>query len=134
MLIQTEFPGNPLYQALQKQDYDALAETLLEERKAAGFPPFVYQALLRAEAPEIGPALEFLANAASAAQPREEVEVFDPVPAQMSRLKGMERAYLLVQSGSRKKLQAFLNIWRARLDMLPSRKVRWLLDVDPLEF
>jgi primosomal protein N' (replication factor Y) len=134
VLIQTEFPGHPLYHALQKHDYDALARTLLEERRAAGFPPFVYQALLRAEAPEIAVTLSFLASAAAIAQAPEEVEVFDPVPAQMSRLKGMERAYLLAQSGSRKKLQAFLAGWRSRLDALPSRKVRWILDVDPLEF
>jgi primosomal protein N' (replication factor Y) (superfamily II helicase) len=134
VLIQTEFPGHPLYHALQKQDYDALAQALLEERRAAGFPPFVYQALLRAEAPEIDAALRFLATAASVAPAPEEVEVFDPVPAQMSRLKGMERAYLLAQSGSRKKLQVFLAGWRSRLDALPSRKVRWILDVDPLEF
>ena len=134
VLIQTEFPGHPLYHALQRQDYDALARTLLEERKAAGFPPFVYQALLRAEAPEIAVALSFLASAASVANPPEGVEVFDPVPAQMSRLKGMERAYLLTQSGSRRKLQAFLTEWRARLDEVPDRKVRWILDVDPLEF
>ena len=49
-------------------------------------------------------------------------------------LKGMERAYLLVQSGSRKKLQKFLGEWRGQLDALPARKVRWALDVDPLEF
>jgi primosomal protein N' (replication factor Y) len=134
VLIQTEFPGHPLYHALEKHDYDALARTLLEERRAAGFPPFVYQALLRAEAPEIAMALSFLASAAAIAQTPEEVEVFDPVPAQMSRLKGVERAYLLAQSGSRKKLQTFLAGWRSRLDALPSRKVRWILDVDPLEF
>jgi primosomal protein N' (replication factor Y) (superfamily II helicase) len=39
-----------------------------------------------------------------------------------------------VQSSSRKKLQTFLAGWRLRLDTLPSRKVRWALDVDPLEF
>jgi len=46
----------------------------------------------------------------------------------------MERACLLAQSASRKKLQTFLTGWRSRLDALPSRKVRWTLDVDPLEF
>jgi primosomal protein N' (replication factor Y) len=46
----------------------------------------------------------------------------------------MERAYLLVQSRSRKKLQEFLGSWRTKLDSLPSHKVRWTLDIDPLEF
>ncbi len=134
VLIQTEFPDHPLYHALRRHDYDLLAQTLLEERRTAGFPPFVYQVLLRAEAPQIDTALGFLASAAAVAKAPRQVEVFDPVPAQMARLKGMERAYLLVQSGSRKKLQAFLGAWRAKLDALPSRKVRWTVDVDPLDF
>lgn len=50
VLIQTEFPNHPLYQALRQHDYDVLAKTILAERKMAGFPPYVYQALLRAEA------------------------------------------------------------------------------------
>lgn len=134
VLIQTEFPDHPLYHALRQHDYDLLAQTLLEERKTAGFPPFVYQVLLRAEAPRMDTALDFLASAAAVAKAPRQVEVFDPVPAQMARLKGMERAYLLVQSGSRKKLQAFLGAWRAKLDALPSRKVRWTVDVDPMDF
>ncbi|MCX7184781.1 MAG: primosomal protein N' [Nitrosospira sp.] len=134
VLIQTEFPDHPLYHALRRHDYDSLAQMLLTERKMAGFPPFVYQALLRAEAPQISAALDFLASAAAMAEASREVEVFDPVPAQMARLKGLERAHLLVQSGSRKKLQEFLAAWHTKLVTLPVRKVRWALDVDPQEF
>jgi primosomal protein N' (replication factor Y) len=46
----------------------------------------------------------------------------------------LERAHLLVQSGSRKKLQEFLTAWHTRISTLPVRKVRWSLDVDPQEF
>ena len=134
VLVQTEFPDHPLYHALRQHDYDTLAQTLLAERKMAGFPPFVYQALLRAEASRIDVALDFLTRAAAIAKVTKSVEVFDPVPAQMARLKGQERAYLLIQSGSRKKLQEYLSAWRTRLDTLPVHKVRWTLDVDPLEF
>jgi primosomal protein N' (replication factor Y) len=134
VLIQTEFPDHPLYQALRRHDYDSLAQTLLAERKSAGFPPFVYQAILRAEAPQMAAALDFLTRAVAIAKAPKQVEVFDPVPAQMARLKGHERAYLLLQSRSRKKLQEFLGVWRAKLDTFAVRKVRWTLDVDPLEF
>lgn len=134
VLVQTEFPDHPLYQALRHHDYDSLARMLLEERKAAMLPPFVYQALLRAEAPKMATALDFLARAATIAPPMQQIEIFDPVPAQMARLKGMERAHLLVQSSSRAKLQAFLAGWRVQLDKLSDRTVRWTLDVDPLEF
>ncbi|UJP06741.1 MAG: primosomal protein N' [Nitrosomonas sp.] len=134
VLIQTEFPDHPLYQSLQRHDYDALAQTLLAERKMARFPPYVYQALLRAEAHHIKTVLDFLAQAAQLARPPQAVELFDPVPAHMSRLKGLERAHLLVQSSSRKHLHAFLTGWYAKITALPSQKVRWVLDVDPLEF
>jgi primosomal protein N' (replication factor Y) len=45
----------------------------------------------------------------------------------------MERAQLLVQSASRARLQAFLEQWRPRVAALGERRVRWCLDVDPLE-
>lgn len=134
VLIQTEFPDHPLYHALQKHNYDALAQTLLAERKTAGFPPFVYQALLRAEAHNIAIVLDFLKQAANLANPPRSVELFDPVPAQMLRLKGLERAHLLIQSSSRRQLQAFMAEWYTRINTLPAHKVRWVLDIDPLEF
>jgi primosomal protein N' (replication factor Y) len=134
VLIQTEFPDHPLYHALQKHNYDALAQTLLAERKTAGFPPFVYQALLRAEAHNIAIVLDFLKQAANLANPPRSVELFDPVPAQMLRLKGLERAHLLIQSPSRRQLQAFMAEWYAQINKLPAHKVRWVLDIDPLEF
>jgi len=134
VLIQTKFPGHPLYHALRQHNYETLAQTLLTERKVASFPPFAYQALLRAEASQLATALDFLASAVAMGLPTRNVEVFDPVPAQMARLKGMERAHLLVQSSSRKELQVFLTSWRTKLDKLPTRNIRWALDVDPFEF
>lgn len=133
VLIQTKFPGHPLYHALRRHNYETLAQTLLTERKVASFPPFSYQALLRAEAPKLETALDFLASAAMS-WPAGNVEMFDPVPAQMARLKGMERAHLLVQSSSRKELHKFLTSWRTKLDKLSIRNTRWVLDVDPFEF
>ena len=134
VLIQTEFPRHPLYQALSRDDYPSYARELLAQRKDAGFPPFVHQAALRAEAARIDDALNFLARAAGmAADIESAVTLYDPVPAPMVRLAGLERAHLIVQARSRSALQAFLHAWRERLDTAGLRKVRWTLDVDPLE-
>jgi primosomal protein N' (replication factor Y) (superfamily II helicase) len=135
VLIQTDFPQHPLYAALRDQDYATFARTLLAERRQAEFPPFVYQALLRAESPKLATALDTLARAArlgKALSPG--VNVFDPVPASMMRLAGRERAQLLVQSESRTRLQQFLSAWHARLLAELPHRARWSLDVDPLEF
>ncbi len=135
VLIQTEFPQHPLYTALRSQDYAYFARNLLAERRQAGFPPFVYQALLRAEAPKLEAALEFLAAATHTAKAlSQNVTIYDAVPAGMLRLAGRERAQLLVQSDSRSELQAFLSAWHAALADTQPNRARWSLDVDPLEF
>ncbi len=134
VLIQTEFPLHPLYQALRRQDYPAYARELLAERGQAGFPPFVHQAVLRAEAPQIDAALDFLTRAARyAARINGAVTIFDPVPASFVRLAGLDRAQLTVQARSRSALQSFLRAWHEHLLAAGERKVRWALDVDPLE-
>ena len=134
VMIQTDFPAHALYQALRRDDYPAFARELLAERRQAGFPPFVYQAVLRAEASSMETALEFLLNAArDGAKMAGAVTIYDPVPAGMPRRAGLERAQLTVQSRSRPALHAFLGAWRARLEQAAGRKVRWALDIDPLE-
>lgn len=135
VLIQTEFPDHPLYAALRTQDVKAYAAALLAEREQAEFPPFVYQALLRAEAPKLEAALEFLDEAAQVGRRiGHAVTIYDPVPAPMTRLAGRERAHLLVQSSARQPLQAFLRSWRGELAAARGTRARWSLDVDPLEF
>lgn len=134
VLIQTEFPEHPLYTALRDQNFDAYAKTLLRERRSAGFPPFMHQALLRSEATEVATALRFLEKAQTLARTlASDVTLYDPVPAAMVRLAGRERAQLLVQSPSRRKLHVFLKAWRDALSQEKSNVARWALDIDPLE-
>jgi primosomal protein N' (replication factor Y) (superfamily II helicase) len=133
VLIQTQFPAHPLYRAVQAHDYDGFARVLLEERSQAGFPPFVHQAVLRAEGTKLEQALSFLRDAARLAEAfAHEVEVFDPAPALMERLKGQERAQLLVQARARPQLHAFLDRWAQQLNSVRAYGARWAIDVDPL--
>jgi len=134
VLIQTEFPEHPLYAALRAQDVHRYAHQLLAERGTGGFPPYVHQALLRAEAAQVGMALAFLAEAKAIGREfADAVDLYDAVPATMVRLAGRERAQLLVQSASRPALQAFLRVWTQRLAAAKSSSARWALEVDPVE-
>jgi primosomal protein N' (replication factor Y) len=134
VLIQTHFPHHPLYAAVARHDYDRFADAALEERRAAGFPPYAHLALLRAESKNAGEALGFLAIAARLARAQgTSVDVFDPVPATLERKAGFERAQLLVRSSSRAVLHAFLRKWHEALEARAERRVRWSLDVDPQE-
>ncbi len=135
VVVQTRFPHHPLFHALAAQSYERFAEALLAERRAAGFPPFVHQALLRAEAPGSDACQAFLRAAAeSGAGIAERVTIYDPVPAAMPKREGRARAQLLLQSARRSALQRFLAAWRPLLPELAGKRVRWALDVDPLEF
>ena len=140
VLIQTEYPQHPLYQALVAHDYAHFAQLQLDERQAAGFPPYTYQALLRAEAPDIDTTLDFLRKAATLAQSlpqagSEILQIYDPIPMRMVRMKSMERAQLLVESASRPILHRFLDSWMQQLRVQKARAgLRWHLDVDPMEF
>jgi primosomal protein N' (replication factor Y) (superfamily II helicase) len=91
----------------------------------------MYQALLRAEAPEIATAIAFL-EAARDCIAHDGITVNDPIPMTMTRVHNVDRAQLLVESASRPALQAFLKEWLATLREMKSR-VKWSLEVDPLD-
>lgn len=131
VLIQTRYPDHPLYSALMAHDYERFANGLLAERREADLPPFMYQALLRAEARELEVALDFLQQAASCLT-HEGVTVNSPMPALMTRVANVHRAQLLVESPSRPALQAFLKSWSAELRGMKTR-VKWTLEVDPVD-
>jgi len=138
VIVQTDFPDHPLHRALAADDYAAFAATLLAERRAAGLPPFAHLALVTAEAPRRESVDAFLADVRRAGSTllagARDVEVFPPVPAALARRAGMERGQVLAQSADRRALQRFLPRWRAAIDALPARRVRWALDVDPPGF
>ena len=135
VIVQTAFPNHPLFQALRAHDYESWVQTLLTERQMAGFPPFVYQALLSAEGKQQSDPYHFLQQARRLALELQlPVEVYGVVPAAMPRRANHFRAQLLVQSEQRKSLQAFLHAWKPKLDTLAASKLRWALDIDPLEF
>jgi primosomal protein N' (replication factor Y) (superfamily II helicase) len=136
VLIQTAFPQHALFQALRAQDYVSFANEQLQERGTMQYPPTSYFALLRAEANDYAQVQQFLNAAGNLARTlKTEVMIYDTVRPQMERLKGMERAQLLLQANSRAALQRLLKPWMAQIhDLSLAKKVRWSLDIDPLEF
>ncbi len=136
VLIQTEYPEHPLLQQLVHGGYDAFAAAALVEREQAHWPPFARVAVLRAEAPGRAAPLAFLehAKALVAACEVAGVEVLGPAAAPMERRAGHYRAQLMLHAATHSPLQRLLARWVPLLEAAPgARKVRWALDVDPLE-
>jgi primosomal protein N' (replication factor Y) len=132
--LQTHHPGHPLLQTLIEGGYHAFAEAELLQREAAGFPPFAHLALLRAEAVHADAPLAFLQAAKSLLDGDGALDIHGPLPAPMPRRAGLLRAQLLLSSNSRAALHGALDALVPALHALPqARKVRWSLDVDPVD-
>lgn len=136
VLIQTSFPQHELFHALRAHDYTSYANALLQERISMQFPPAHYFVLLKAEANEFAHVQQFLTIMAESARALSNtVLVYDAVRPHMERLKGMERWHLLLQAPTRMDIQRLLKQWvpAIRAHKL-STKLRWALDIDPIEF
>ena len=134
VLIQTEFPDHPLLRSLLSEGYDGFARTALIEREQARWPPYSRLAALRDSAKSAAAALAFLSDARQLARLPPRVRLFGPVPAAMAKRAGRYHAQLLIESADRSALHRFLDGWVSEIEQLPSsRRVRWALDVDPLE-
>ena len=117
-----------------RNDFAGFAASQLAEREAAGFPPFIHEAALRAEATTLAATMAFLRSAAQLVEAPAGLRIYDPVPHTITRRAGYERAQLVVQSSSRPALQEFLRLWSAALPDAAPHGLRWHLDVDPIEF
>jgi primosomal protein N' (replication factor Y) len=135
VLVQTRYPRHAIYHALSRHDYVGFANSQIAERRDAHLPPFVYQALLRAEGRTLEAALAFLAEAAKALTTMptaSRVMAYDAVPLTIVKVMNVHRAQLLVESSSRAALQATLRAWLPTLRGLRG-VLRWNLEVDPLD-
>jgi primosomal protein N' (replication factor Y) len=136
VLIQTEYPEHPLLAQLVTGGYDAFASAALDERRQARWPPFARVAVLRAEAAQREAPIAFLDRARELAESMSVagIEVLGPAAAPMERRAGHYRAQLLLHAPTHSPLQRLFGHWLPAVEDLPeARKVRWSLDVDPLE-
>ena len=133
--LQTHHPDHPLLNTLINGGYHAFAETELEQREAAGFPPFAHLALMRAEAQHVDAAHQFLQAAKLALRKHDvSLEMHGPLPAPMPRRAGLHRVQLLLSSPERRPLHRLLDAALPDIHALPeARRTRWSLDIDPMD-
>ncbi|WP_290797414.1 primosomal protein N' [Halomonas sp.] len=137
VLVQTLHPDDPHLRLLARRGYAALAEQLLEERRAAALPPFRFLALLRLESAKEEAAGELGRRAAGAlrdwlTEGELAVDCLGPVPAPMERRQGRYHLQVMLGAERRSALHracAWLTRW---LETTPeARRTRWSLDIDP---
>ncbi|GAB6139489.1 primosomal protein N' [Methylosoma difficile] len=136
VILQTRHPEHPLLTTLIQDGYQRFATLALAERKQAGLPPYSYQALFRAAAVDARLPPVFLETVSQLARQhlKSTLQILGPVPAPMSKRAGLYHYQLLLQSHKRQDLQATLDALLPAIEQhKPSQKVRWSLDVDPID-
>ena len=135
VLIQTQLPEHPVFAAVKAQDYAMFAENELNERQMFAMPPFGFQTAIRADAPRVADAMEFLNAAKETLAPLlpESVSQFGAAPMLMVRLAERERAQIFLESISRQDLHRAVSLWVQVLQQNRDGKIRWSVDVDVQE-
>jgi len=136
VVIQTYNSTHPTLQSLVGEGYAPFARKLLEERKLGKLPPFSYMALVRAEASNQHLPIKFLSEIVNDLQSAfSNVTVIGPMPSPMEKRASMFRMQMIIEADKRSSVQLFLHALIARMEEHPdNRKVRWSVDVDPLDF
>lgn len=136
VLLQTRQPQHALLTTLIDKGYQAFAAAALQERQQAGLPPFSHQVLLRVHANNAQTPQQFLLAAVDLIRPLNtgKTQILGPVAAPMARRAGQFRFQLLLQSPQRKDLHQLLDKVVPQISKLKlAAKVRWSLDVDPVD-
>ncbi|CQJ64935.1 primosomal protein N' [Yersinia enterocolitica] len=138
VILQTHHPEHPLLQILLQQGYDAFAKQALAERKSVFLPPYTSHIIVRSEDHDNQQSalfLQQLRNLLEASPLKDDaLWIMGPVPALQAKRGGRFRWQLLLQHPSRQLLQRLIKTSQPLINTLPqARKVKWTLDVDPID-
>lgn len=135
VFIQTQLPEHEVFSAVKAQNFAQFAAHELAQREAFGLPPFGFQAAVRADAPQMSEAVDFLNEIRDVIAPLlpENVWQMGAVPMLLARLAERERAQIFVESADRVALHRALSLWEQVLQQYRDHKIRWHIDVDCME-
>lgn len=134
VVLQTHFVDHPLLQDLLTKGYSDFAQKALNQRQAAGVPPFSFQALFKAQARNSDKAEQMLQRMAEYFRDLNVVglQVLGAMPAPMAKKAGAYRWQLWLQHENRQVLQQVLKQFPK--EQFLETQVRLTVDVDPLDF
>ncbi|HIB27653.1 MAG TPA: primosomal protein N' [Candidatus Thioglobus sp.] len=136
VVIQTRYPDHPMFNYVLSNRYTQFASGLLKQRMSAAMPPFAHQALLCANAKNKQNAQEFLQEVAGLLKNvnMDTVEIWGPVANSIEKKADYYYFNLYLQSNDRSALHQMLATFNQHVDAIKLKnKVRWYLDVDPID-
>lgn len=136
VLIQSEQPQHEFWKSIIKQGYQFTADELLQERIEMAMPPAGSLCVIRSEEQDQNLAMQFLTEVLAIFNQsiQQEVIIMGPVPAIMEKKAGRYRAQLLLSTQNRRYLHQLLDQHIKAISALKlARKVRWSIDIDPVD-
>ena len=134
VILQTSQAKHPLLVTLLSQGYLAFANSLLEQRRLWQFPPYSYHALIRADSLQAEQALLFLETVRGYFSEIAGLTLMGPMPSVMERRAKWYRAQLLLVAQQRPVLHGAIEQQLPRIGKIRKKgKLRWVIDIDPLE-
>ena len=119
---------------LISEGYTSFARELLKERQDLQLPPYQFHVIVRAEAHSSQMAHDFLEAVMTAREPDPTVNLLGPIPALMEKKAGRYRHLAILTARDRASLHRELD---KRINLAEqselARKVRWSIDVDPVD-
>ena len=134
VLVQTLAPEHPAIMAALSHDHTGFVAAEMASRQRTGYPPFSHLALIETRGKQADDALVALRKIAGALREQGAVEVRGPLPAGVSKVRGIFRFHVLLRSEQRTRLEAALGLLQRRLLPKLPNNVRGTVDVDPTEF
>ena len=134
VILQTYDPDHPALRCAAAQDFEMFFDQEAAERMELHYPPFghlVEVEIRGAKKERVIRAAGMIRDALAALARQLDVELLGPAPKPIARIQGAERWHILIRSGSRKTLQAYL---KGAVPVLRTRTwpgVRVSVDVDP---
>ncbi|MGX5175333.1 primosomal protein N' [Aliikangiella sp. IMCC44653] len=135
VIIQTHLAEHPMLAQVIHQGYAAFANSALQERIEAEYPPYAFSAMFQAESPHPEPVNQFLQDVRLILDRYTDlkVELLGPAPSLYMKKAGKYRYQLFLQTLSRNDLHRLLDLTLPDIEKLKSaNKVRWRLEIDPV--
>lgn len=139
VLLQTYHPDHPSIESLCTLGYEYFATQDLQERKTLGLPPYLHQVLIRSESVDEEQSYLLLDSLRLEAEHLIQhfnypIQAMGPYSAIIVRKAGQHRYILTFKSANRAPLHQLISQLAQSLEQNPlTRKVRYAIDVDPLE-
>ena len=136
VLVQSRYVNDQNLLQLRSGNYLNFAKSLMKQRQATNQPPYTFEATIKASSPKAQTNIEMLIYAKQFIDTSTCV-LIGPIPAMQSKVRGSYHHHLVIQANTRINLNKLL-IYLA--DSLTndknaiSKKVRWSINVDPIEF